>query len=73
MAKFIKPDDDEPSLCGTPEYLAPETIKGQGHGFPSDWWALGILMFYFFFHMPLIFQVTRWWSGFLHFIIRIRV
>ncbi|XP_073312762.1 serine/threonine-protein kinase D6PK-like isoform X2 [Primulina huaijiensis] len=33
------------SFVGTHEYLAPEIIKGEGHGSAVDWWMFGILLY----------------------------
>ncbi|RWR89135.1 serine/threonine-protein kinase RHS3 [Cinnamomum micranthum f. kanehirae] len=33
------------SFVGTHEYLAPEMIRGEGHGSAVDWWTLGIFLY----------------------------
>jgi serine/threonine protein kinase len=33
------------SACGTPEYLSPEVLNKQKHGFAVDYWGLGMVLY----------------------------
>ena len=45
MCKKIEPNGKAQTFCGTPDYIAPEILRGQMYGFAVDFWSYGVLVF----------------------------
>jgi polo-like kinase 4 len=39
------PDEEHFTICGTPNYIAPEIASNKSHSFPADIWSLGCLCY----------------------------
>jgi polo-like kinase 1 len=45
-AKLESPDERRMTVCGTPNYIAPELLEGKkGHSFEVDIWSTGVIMY----------------------------
>lgn len=45
LSKVSPKDLQNKSMIGTPQYMAPEVLKGDSYNYLADWWSLGCVAF----------------------------